>query len=64
MTGQRQKICVQDVGAKISIFVISTDPSETIRMRGGQVVLEGCYQLFINSTLNSFCGQLKEKHFY
>jgi len=50
---------VQDVGAEISILVISTDPSETIQMRGGQVVLEGCYQLFINSSLNSFCGQLK-----
>jgi hypothetical protein len=30
-------------------------------MRGGQVVLEGCYQLFIDSTLDSSCGQLKEK---
>ena len=45
------------------IFVICTDPSETISMRGRQVVLEGCYQLFINSSLNSFCGQLK-KIFY
>jgi hypothetical protein len=41
--------------------VISTDPSETNQMRGGQVVLEGCYQLFVNSTLNSSCGPLKKK---
>ena len=33
-------------------------------MPGGQVVLEGCYQLFINSSLNSSCGQLKVKHIY
>ena len=57
-------MCVQDVVVEISIVVIGTVPSETIWMRGGQDVLEGCYQLFINSTLNSFCGQLKEKRFF
>jgi len=65
MTGQQQgKFCDHDVWAEISILVLSTDPSETINMRGGKVVLEGFYQLFINSSLNSSCGQLKEKHFY
>jgi len=57
-------MCVPEFRAEISIVVISTDPSETINMRSGQVVLEGCYQLFINSSLNSFCGQLKDKQFY
>jgi len=61
LTGQRTKIYF---GAEKSILVISTDPSETSNTRGGQVVLEGFYQLFINSSLNSSCGQLKEKHFY
>jgi hypothetical protein len=42
--------------------VINTDPSETLQMPGGQLFLEGFYQLFINSSLNSSCGQLKEKH--
>jgi hypothetical protein len=50
--------------AEISILVINTNPSETNQMRGGQVVREGSYQLFINSTLNSSCGSLKEKVFY
>jgi hypothetical protein len=44
--------------------VISTEPSDTIQMRGWQVVLEGCYQLFVNSTLSSSCGQLIEKQLY
>ena len=65
LTGQRQrKICVREVWAEISIVVISTDPSETIHIRGGQVVLEGRNQLFINSALNSSCGQLRGKQFY
>jgi len=33
-------------------------------MRGRQVVREGCYQLFIHSTLNSSFGSLKGKQFY
>jgi len=41
--GVTTKIFVQDIRAKISILVISTDPSETIHIRGGQVVLEECY---------------------
>jgi len=52
--------CFQETGAEISILVINTDPSDTVRIRCRQVVLEGFYQLFINSTLNSSCGQLKE----
>ena len=64
LTGKRQpKICIQNVWAEISVVVISTDPSEAVWNRCGQVVLEGCYQLFINNTLSSSCGQLKDKHF-
>jgi hypothetical protein len=43
--------------------VISTDPSAAIHIRGGLVVFEGCYQLFINSTLKFSCGQLEEKKY-
>ena len=64
LTRQRQrKTCDQEVGTKISILVINTGPSETVWMRGWQVVDKWSYQLFINSTLKSSCGQLKEKHF-
>jgi len=61
---QQRIICFQDVRAKISILVINTGPSETNHMRCRHVILEGCYQLFINSTLNSSCGSLKEKQIY
>jgi hypothetical protein len=63
-SGRQRKKCGKDIRAEISILVISTDPSESIHMRGGQVVLEGSYQLFVNSILNSSCGQLKEKQTY
>ena len=56
--------CFQEIEAEISIFVISTDPSVTILMRCGHVVLERCYQLFINNPLKFSRGQLKEKQFY
>jgi hypothetical protein len=65
LTGKRQrKFCVQVAGVEESILVISTDPSVTIQNCAGQVVHEGCYQIFIYSTLNSSCGQLKGKHCY
>ena len=65
LTGQWQRqFCVQEVVTEKSIFVISTGPFVTIRICGGQVVQEGCYQLFINSSLNSSCGQLKRTHVY
>jgi len=41
--------------------VISTDPSQAIHIRGGQVILEGRYQCFVNSTLDFSCSQLKGK---
>jgi len=64
LTRQRQrKTCDQEFGTKISILVINTGPSETVWMRGWQVVDKWSYQLFINSTLRSSCGQLKKKHF-
>jgi hypothetical protein len=63
--GERQrKICDQDVGAEKSILVIRTDPSQTIHIRGGQVVLEWCNQRFLNNTLDFSCGQLKGKQVY
>jgi hypothetical protein len=65
LTSQRpRKLCVQDIIADISIFVIITDLSETLRMPSGQVFLEGCYQLLIDSSLDSSCGQLKDKYIY
>ena len=60
---QDRKICVHVVYAEKSIVVISTDSPDTVWVRDGHVVLEGCYQLFINCTLNSSCGQLKESTF-
>jgi hypothetical protein len=57
---RRRNFCLQDVGVEISILVIITDSSETVSSRDGQVVSEGCYQLFINSIINSSSGQLKE----
>ena len=65
LTWERQRnFRFQVVGAEKSLVVISTDRSEALNLWVGQVVLEGFYQHFINSTLKSSCGQLKDKLFY